>query len=95
MSGLVVLALILSLNRKVMIGFCLIFLVLGIWRYQISELEIKNNELRMFNDSGEVIVFTGIIAREPDVRINSQKLTVQTETGKVLVTASKYPAYKY
>ena len=95
MSGLVVLALILSLNRKVMIGFCLIFLVLGIWRYQISELEIKNNELRMFNDSGEVIVFTGIIAREPDVRINSQKLTVQTEKGKVLVTASKYPEYKY
>ena len=81
----------------------MIFLVLGIWRYQISELEIKNNELRMFNDSEEVIALTGIIIREPDVRINSQKLTINPieisgqkgEWGKVLVTASKYPEYKY
>jgi len=103
MLGLVVLALILSLNRKVMIGFCLILLVLGIWRYQVSELGIKNNELRIFNDSEEEITLEGIVVKEPDVRINSQKLTIKPieisgqkgKWGKVLVTASKYPKYKY
>ena len=54
------------------VGFCFFFLVLGIVRLQISEFNIKNNELRKFNDKGE-IVLVGKIIKEPDIRDNSQK----------------------
>ena len=78
------------------VGFCLFFLVLGIIRFQISEFNIKNNELRKFNDKKE-IVLVGKIINEPDVRENYQKLRIEVENPKgiVLITASRYLEYKY
>ena len=92
-----------SLNLRkraglVAIGFCILFLVVGIWRHQLSGLRIiRNNELRKYNDQEKIITLVGVIAKEPDIREKSVKLTVQPENinGKVLVTANRYPEYQY
>ena len=80
-------------------GFCILFLVLGIWRYQSVELGTKrgNNELRKLNDSGQKIALIGMVLKEPDVREKIIKLTIQPENinGKVLVTTHRYPEYHY
>jgi len=112
-GGLIILGLILifvfwRFKKLALIGFCLIFLVLGIWRHQAVELRILNDEAtlrgfrleasrRKYNDSEETISFTGIIVREPDIRSNNIKLTIEPEEikGKILVTTGRYPEYKY
>ena len=85
-------------GKKVVIaGFCLIFLVLGICRYQtVSE---KVNIANINIDNGKNIIFQGIIAQEPDVRIKDTQYIVENSQGKnfgrILVTAPHYPVYKY
>jgi len=75
-------------------GFCLLFLALGIIRLEISEFNIANDKLSKFNGKGQ-IVLTGIISNEPDFRDTSQKLKVKIGASLVLVTASRYPEFKY
>jgi competence protein ComEC len=84
-------------NKKkiTVLGFCLMFLVLGIWRHQSVESQITKSKLQTNNDSGETIFLTGVISEEPDIRQNSIKLTVDTGQGKVLITTSRYPEYQY
>lgn len=98
-------------NQKlVFAGFCVVFLVLGIWRHQTAELRIMNNELRRFNDNGN-IVLVGVIAAEPKITEKIQKLIVEAEQitfenfsesgppkkikGKILIAATNYPEYHY
>ncbi len=90
----------LNLGKKaglVVIGFCLIFLILGIWRHQQTELRIMNYELKGYNDLEEEVVLIGKVVKEPDIRERSVKLTVEVESinGKILVTTGRYPGYKY
>ena len=86
-------------------GFCFLFLVLGMWRYETADFKIKNNDLLEYNDKNESIVLIGRVAAEPDIRENNLKLIIadieiignsskRTE-GKVLVTANKYPGHQY
>jgi len=93
-------------KKIAVIGFCLFFFVFGIWRHQLTELRIMNNELRKINDLDKKTTLIGIVSTEPDIREKSIKLTIDNikiETkkgttaisGKVLVTVNKYPAYKY
>jgi len=91
-----------SLNLRkraglVIIGFCILFMVAGIWRHQLAELRTMNNELRNLNDSGQEIVLIGVVAVEPDIRENNIKLTIKPDNieGKVLITTSRYPEYQY
>jgi len=90
------------------IGFGILFLVAGIWRYQEAELRVINNELKNFNDTGQEIALIGIVSKEPDIRGRSQRLTIKIKKieepfnvsfndkrGKVLVTTQRYPAYQY
>ena len=86
-----------SHKKFVVIGFCILFLVLGIWRHQVAESEIINNELRKYNDVEQTFSFFGKIIKEPDVRDTNTKLTIGIEgiKGKVLVTTNKYPEYQY
>ncbi|MDI6602670.1 MAG: ComEC/Rec2 family competence protein [Patescibacteria group bacterium] len=89
------------------IGFCILFLVAGIWRHQIVELKIANNELRKFNELNEKISLIGIISNESDIREKSQKLTIKIQeviqnenvsrfvNGKALITTHRYPEYQY
>lgn len=76
-------------------GFCVLFLVLGILRLQISEFNIKNNKLQSFNDNYEKITFIGRIIDEPDIRSGFQKFKLGVGNGIILVTASRYPEYNY
>ncbi len=94
-------------KNLVIVGFCIFFLILGIWRHQQAQLRILNNELRKYNDSREDITLIGVISAEPDFGEKSQKLTIKveklefTETrpwqnlGKVLVITRRYPEYQY
>ncbi len=75
-------------------GFCILFLVLGILRMQISEFNIANNKLSKSNDRGQIILI-GIISGEPDIRDTFQKLKVDIEGSAVLVATNRYPEYKY
>ncbi len=91
----------------VVVGFCFLFLVAGIWRHQTVEFKSLNNELTKLNDSEEKITLIGIVAKEPEIREKSQKLTIVlkelkvTENGspsirgRVLVTVNRYPEYRY
>jgi len=76
------------------IGFCILFLILGILRVQISEFNIASDKLSKFNGRGQ-IVLTGIISDDPDVRDTSQKLKVKINDSTILVTTNLYPEYKY
>ena len=82
------------LPRALVFGFCVLFLVLGVLRVQISEFNIANDKLSRLNGQGEINL-TGIISAEPDVRDGSQKIKVQAEKSIILVTTSRYPEYKY
>lgn len=73
------------------IGFCFLFLVLGIWRHQSAESMIMNAESKKFNDLNQEVTLIGVISNEPDIRGKSIKLRVET----VLITAGRYPEYNY
>lgn len=78
-------------QKLTVIGFCLLFLVLGIWRNQLAESEI------VYLKEGNV-EFVGIVAKETDIRSNSTKLIIKTvENGSrlILVTVGRYPEHKY
>ena len=81
-------------KKLVVVGFCLFFLVAGIWRHQTAELGIIHPE-------EQNIAFTGTIVKEPDIRTDSIKLTIKSENdsepikGKILITTSRYPEYQY
>ncbi len=108
--GIILISLLWKYKKLVVIGFCILFSVFGIWRHQTIELGIINNELRKYNDLEQKITLTGIISAESDVREKSQKLTIKIKNfhtpeyeskskpeieGKVLVTTRKYPQYQY
>ncbi|HDL74820.1 MAG TPA: ComEC family competence protein [bacterium] len=82
-------------KRLTMIGFCLIFLILGIWRYQIVDSRIRNSELIKFTDLSQKITLIGIVNKEPDVRKDSTKLTIKIRDFNILATVDKYLEYKY
>jgi len=77
------------------IGLCILFLVLGIWRHEFAKSKIIYPE-------EENIVFSGIVAAEPDIRAANIKLIVKSDgngsrpiAGKVLLTTDRYPEYQY
>jgi len=85
-------------RKKIAIwGFCLLFLVFGIFWHQKSEDKIINNKLRNSIDSEEKISLTGQIVREPDTRENNIKILVFVEKkdAKILITTGRYSGYQY
>lgn len=102
MLGLLILGLILisvfwKYKKLAVIGFSILFLVLGIWKHQQAEIQISKSKLQIYNDKNETITLIGIVSDEPDIREKSIKLTVNIKniSGKVLVTTWRYPEYKY
>ncbi len=93
--GLILISVFWKYKNLAVSGFCVLFLVLGIWHYQSMESRIINNELRKLNDSGQNINLVGIVINEPDIREKSIKLTVNTFDSKILVTTWRYPEYQY
>lgn len=93
-------------KKLVVIGFCILFLVLGIWRHQLAELKIQKSELIKYNDQAQKVTLIGIVIKEPDIRETHTKLTIQPEEiytengsrcieGRVLITTRRYPEYQY
>lgn len=94
--GIILISILWRYKKVVLIGFCLLFLVLGVLRHQRAEFRIKNNELRKYNDSEKTVTLKGIVREEPDIRSNSMQLTVEVKRGeRVLVTTQRYPGYQY
>jgi len=104
--GILLISVFWKYKNLVVIGFCILFLVAGIWRHQQIELRIMNNELRGFNNREEKIELVGMVATEPSIRERSQKITVDggqliingeniSVSGKILVTTRRYPEYQY
>jgi len=78
-SGILLLSLFWSHKKIAVIGFCILFLVLGFWRHQAAELKITNNELNQYNDQAQKITLIGTIIKEPDIRETNIKLIIQPE----------------
>jgi len=85
------------MNASKIFYFCflIVFLILIIWRYQVIELRMNNNELRKYNDLEKEITLVGTVVKEPDVRDTNTKLTIKINREKILVTVNRYPEYKY
>lgn len=87
------------------LGFCLLAIILGILRYELSQSKNNPDQIQFYN--GQKISLTGLVAREPDLRNDQSKLTVEAKTikdkngqekkvkGKILVTTYLYPQYQY
>ncbi len=88
--GILLISVLWKYKKIVMIGFCLLFLVLGIWRHEIAQSKIIYPE-------EQNITFTGVVAKEPDIRADNIKLTIESKEvkGRVLVTSNRYPEYQY
>lgn len=76
------------------IGFLLLFLIIGFLRFQVYEYDILNSQLLKLNGSGRVSI-SGTVIDEPEIRETSQKIKVKVLDGLVLITTNKYPEYKY
>lgn len=95
-----------SYKKIVILGFSLLFLLLGVWRHLQIEEKISKSKLQIYNDKEETIILTGNIVSEPDIREKTIKIKVgncklkindnwQDVSGAVLITASRYPEYQY
>lgn len=90
----------------VVVGFCLIFLVFGILRHQSVVSAIKNDSLSVLRDSGEIIILTGIVSDDPEIKSDKLRLKIKTDklktrdswrkiSGEILITLNRYPEHKY
>ena len=79
----------------VIFGFCILFLILGIWRHQIFLSKLENSEIK--KHINENIVLIGVVDAEPDIREKVIKLKIRIEgiDNEILVTARRYPEYQY
>ena len=88
--GILLISVLWRYKKLVVIGFCLLFLVFGIWRHQLAIFEI------VYPEEKEVS-FIGLVVKEPDIRVNHIKLTIKSEEikGKILLLVPRYPEYQY
>ncbi len=85
-------------NRKsVVVGFCLVVVMAGAWRF--DQAANPANSIKQFNDKGRITLI-GKVIEEPDVRSDNVKYKIKVENfaparGDILLTAKKYPEYRY
>ena len=79
----------------VIFGFCILFFVFGIFRYQSFLSKLENSEIKNFLN--ENVTLIGIVDGEPSIREKTIKLKIKIEgTGdKILITTRRYPEYQY
>jgi len=82
-------------KKTAIFGFCLLFFLLGIWRYQLFQSRIENNELK--NYINQEISFIGIIDNQPVVKEKTANFEIQIQgvEARILATVWKYPEYEY
>lgn len=102
--GLIFISVFWKYRNFVIFGFCIIFLVLGIWRHQTVSSKLENSPIKNFIE--KEITLIGLVDKEPDIREKSIKLETVVEEiidenisrqieGRILVTTGKYPKYQY
>lgn len=88
--------------KAVVLGFCLLFMVFGAWRFQ-SETKIKVYDISQFNEK-EKIALIGIVSQQPEKKMENQRIIIEVVkivgmdknvSGKILITANKYPGFQY
>jgi len=91
--GIFLISVLWKYKKMAVIGFCILFLVLGIWRHQEAQSRIVDSgpSLNGLNDSNREVVLTGVISSEPAIGEKTLKLRVKT----VLITVGRFPEYKY
>jgi len=88
--GILLMAVFWQKKKVVVVGFCLLVLVAGITRHSSSTIILSETK-----DPVET-VFQGIVIKEPEIRIDQVKLTVENkQLGKILVTIGLSPQYEY
>jgi|GEM_PF-1022152 len=90
-------------KQKLLLLF-LIFLVVGLWRYQFY---YEKSEKRIENFANKNVTLVGKVIYDPDIRDNNVKLTLTVEKffldgrkeintdGLILATTPRYPVYYY
>ncbi len=89
-SGLFLLAVFWSKSKLAVIGFCLLFFSLGLWRHQ------QSIDQMVFPEEREVSFLAKVVG-EPDIRGDGQRLTVESSDlqGKILLLIDRYPECLY
>ncbi|MDD4995019.1 MAG: ComEC/Rec2 family competence protein [Patescibacteria group bacterium] len=91
-------------NKRVrLICFSALFVILGAWRFSASLPDFRADKIQGHYD--EYITWQGVVAAEPDARIDGIKYTVAAQRiispedrsvgGRVLVSAGLFPEFKY
>jgi competence protein ComEC len=93
--GILLISVLWTYKKLAIFGFCVLFLVLGIWRHQNVQSASWGTKLQILNNTEETITLIGIVAEEPTFGKNSTKLKIKTNAGSFLVTTGRYPDYKY
>ena len=63
-------------KKIVIFGFCLFFLILGIFCHQRSILKISDSKLSQFNEQEQNVVVRGVVAKEPETRAKTTHLVL-------------------
>jgi competence protein ComEC len=89
----------------VVIGFCLVFALIGVFRHHQVDILAVNSPLTLMAEQQQEVVLQGSVCAEPDVRDTITKLTIcnielnnnsqNFLNGKVLINVERYPEYKY
>ncbi|XOB41151.1 MAG: ComEC/Rec2 family competence protein [Candidatus Nealsonbacteria bacterium] len=82
-------------KKLVVFGFCLMFLVLGMFRHQLFQSKIDNNKIKGYIN--KKVALEVIVANQPTQTEKTQKFEIQPDgiDSRILVTISKYPEYEY
>jgi competence protein ComEC len=104
--GIFLISTFLGYKKPALIGFSILFFVLGIWRLQAVDFNFQNTGLKEYAGQEEKIVILGVIDDEPKIGQKSASITLRAEqlisenreiivSGRVMVNVSRYPEYHY
>ncbi|MSU54399.1 MAG: ComEC family competence protein [Candidatus Staskawiczbacteria bacterium] len=93
--GIIITSFFIRSSSMVIFGFCILALLLGITRFQISQFTIANDQLSKLNDTPDKITLVGFVWAEPDIRQTSKKIKVKVDDSTVLVTLSNFNTDTY
>lgn len=93
-------------RNLIILGFCLLFFLFGIFRYQSAFSESEKSKLKQFNGISDNLLIIGYIIKEPEFSQKSQHLVVQAKNiffkdralecdEKMLVILSPILEYEY
>ncbi len=102
--GILLVSVLWKYEKIAILGFCLIFFIVGVLWHQRADSLVASNELSKINNTNQEIVLIGKVVSEPDIKQAHTKLIIKPyqiqgkdykNLGKVLVYADKYENYFY